>query len=965
MARKPGLAWMPAVALAMTLAMAPQAQAQVQPARPVAKGQPARAASAYPAAPAGAGYRFGPAPGWVKALPPAADTARVEPAAGTKARREPLVDLQIHLAPRSATATYVHLQRVALDSSTLRDVSEPQISFNPAYQQLVIHAAAVLRDGQRQDRLKAARVELMRREQQLERQMIDGVRTALVVLSDVRVGDVVEIAYTVEGENPIFEGRFASLLHVASDDPIDRLHLRIEGPPERPLQVRGVATDLQPERFTEGGLQVLRVLREHVAPVPDETSTPPWFKVFPALHVSEYAGWPEVDRWARQLFAPEPLQPAVAEQVAAIRARAATPEQQVAEALRFVQDEIRYFSVSLGESSHRPKPASQTLADRLGDCKDKVMLLNALLAGLGIDARPTLVSTLRNRGLRNFLPAHDVFDHVISRVRLGGAVYFLDPTLNGQGLSLDKRGYLPYGAGLVIGGEGAEAAGPVAIMPPAFAADSLDFRQDWDLSDLRRPAQLRTSMKATGLAAERWRAIAAQAGVDRIAETLGGFYVKAVPGLVSVGAPALRDDRESNEFELTLQFEHPAPGRYRRGQLELEFPTVELGDALSVPPEARRRYPFWLDGPRSLELRIAITGPQALSGTPPAPQQVADKHFSFQARVEVKDRTLVSVNRFERRSDEVLPADMEAYRERIGRARQLPNNQARVALVDVRDKALEPQFASIDKRLEKYRAGRPDLLYQMLQAGEIARLVDTSLLDRVDPRGRMAARVLAERAEANNLLGDFAAGLADAEAVLKLEPPAEEAAAALAARGVALVGLGQPAQALAAFNEQARLGSSQPPGSWLGTTHYLLGDYAQAEAALRDNAANTTGEVRQFTLLWLYLAAERQGGRGRAAIADELASVDTGREGWGSLLLRYLGGALDREALLKAARAKPEEERLRLAEAYFFIGQQLAAQGRRGEALPWFERAVATQAVPYREVTIARWELQRGAGAPP
>ncbi|MFX8274271.1 hypothetical protein ABTL44_19820, partial [Acinetobacter baumannii] len=80
---------------------------------------------------------------------------------------------------------------------------------------------------------------------------------------------------------------------------------------------------------------------------------------------------------------------------------------------------------------------------------------------------------------------------------------------------------------------------------------------------------------------------------------------------------------------------------------------------------------------------------------------------------------------------------------------------------------------------------------------------------------------------------------------------------------------------------------------------------------------------RQFMLLWLYLAAERQGGRGKAAIADELASADTSK--WAGALLCYLGGSLDRDALLKLAKEKPDTERLRLAEAYFFIGQQLAA----------------------------------------
>ena len=52
-------------------------------------------------------------------------------------------------------------------------------------------------------------------------------------------------------------------------------------------------------------------------------------------------------------------------------------------------------------------------------------------------------------------------------------------------------------------------------------------------------------------------------------------------------------------------------------------------------------------------------------------------------------------------------------------------------------------------------------------------------------------------------------------------------------------------------------------------------------------------------------------------------------------------------------------ERLNQAEAHFFIAQRLLAQGQRDEALRAFQRAVDTQATPYREVTFAKLELQR------
>lgn len=76
-------------------------------------------------------------------------------------------------------------------------------------------------------------------------------------------------------------------------------------------------------------------------------------------------------------------------------------------------------------------------------------------------------------------------------------------------------------------------------------------------------------------------------------------------------------------------------------------------------------------------------------------------------------------------------------------------------------------------------------------------------------------------------------------------------------------------------------------------------------------------------------------------------------------LLHFVDERIDRDMLLKLAREKPEQERLDLAEANFYIGQQAAVRGQREEALKWFTRTVETEAVPYREVTFARLQLQQ------
>jgi hypothetical protein len=72
-----------------------------------------------------------------------------------------------------------------------------------------------------------------------------------------------------------------------------------------------------------------------------------------------------------------------------------------------------------------------------------------------------------------------------------------------------------------------------------------------------------------------------------------------------------------------------------------------------------------------------------------------------------------------------------------------------------------------------------------------------------------------------------------------------------------------------------------------------------------------------------------------------------------------MDGRIDRDALFRVARERPEMERLNMAEVNFFIGQQAYARGQHEEALKWFKRAVETEAVPYREVTFARMQIER------
>ena len=96
----------------------------------------------------------------------------------------------------------------------------------------------------------------------------------------------------------------------------------------------------------------------------------------PAVQLSEYRNWAEISadlaphfERAQTLAADSPLR----QQIARIAAATSDRRARTMAALRFVQDEIRYFAVTIGDGNYVPATADQTWSRRYGDCKGKVV----------------------------------------------------------------------------------------------------------------------------------------------------------------------------------------------------------------------------------------------------------------------------------------------------------------------------------------------------------------------------------------------------------------------------------------------------------------------------------------------------------------------------------------------------------------------------------------------------------------
>jgi len=97
------------------------------------------------------------------------------------------------------------------------------------------------------------------------------------------------------------------------------------------------------------------------------------------------------------------------------KAKAQTTVEKVKVLHHWVAQNIRYLGIYVGAGGFVPHDAQSILDNRYGDCKDHVVILESLLAAVGIESSPALINA-SNAYLLPQLPTPGIFDHVITYV---------------------------------------------------------------------------------------------------------------------------------------------------------------------------------------------------------------------------------------------------------------------------------------------------------------------------------------------------------------------------------------------------------------------------------------------------------------------------------------------------------------------------------------------------------------------
>ena len=258
-------------------------------------------------------------------------------------------------------------------------------------------------------------------------------------LTGVAPGTIVDYSYTKERLKPYLPGDFYEGWSVTTGRTTRRSRFIVDLPAsltprikERNLNFARTTVDAKGRRvYTWATKDIPRVRGEPFAADSND--------VYMRVALSAPIEWRTIGGWyaglARDRYA---LTPALKQTLDTVVAKAKTADDSLRAVHRWVAQDFRYVSVSLGVGGYQPRTPEKVFETKFGDCKDKATLFVAAARAIGLTAYPVLLNS--TGGVAEDMPSIDQFDHAIAAVqRPGGKYLFLDLTSE-----LTPVGSLPY-----------------------------------------------------------------------------------------------------------------------------------------------------------------------------------------------------------------------------------------------------------------------------------------------------------------------------------------------------------------------------------------------------------------------------------------------------------------------------------------------------------------------------------------
>ena len=543
-------------------------------------------------------------------------------------------DLQrFHVRADGSYTQYLEQQVRVETEQAVQTHSELRQYYNAALEDLeVLEAYTLQPDGSR----ITVPPDRIRTQETVEDAMYSDDKVRIIIYPQVMPGSQLVLRVNSVVHTPLFPGHFFWAERFSPHRRYGNSTLELSH--DAGIDIR-VSTDrvagglLAAEPGDAPGFKRYRFQYQQAQALPPERGQVDLLDFTPHVLISSFASYTDLARAYQDRAKPMArVTPKIAALAKSLVAGATDDATRVRRLYNWVARNIRYVAVYAGAGGFVPHDSQSILDNRYGDCKDHVVMLEALLTAVGIDSSPALINANGAFKLPS-LPVPDPFDHVITYVP--ALNLFLDSTS-----SFTPMGSLPDG----------DQDKPVLLTATGSLARTPASSAEHDQTDAQVWLQLQSDGRVSGRSVMRMRGAPesdsrfshfgyqSQEPVDTVNRFLARF-AESGTGSIDAGDPTDLDTpwQVAASFVLDPLVNVPGPAAMT---IPIGLASGNIRSRMSIKPLLNRQFPgVCTSMQHSEQIELAFMPEMQVTRIPPD-VSFSRGPLSYQSSYRFKDQVL-------------------------------------------------------------------------------------------------------------------------------------------------------------------------------------------------------------------------------------------------------------------------------------------------------------------------------------
>lgn len=233
-------------------------------------------------------------------------------------------------------------------------------------------------------------------------------------LPSIKIGSVVEENVVTNMTKPYFGAGYDTGYTTQSNVPIEKLTLTVDVPSDIEIQFKEYGFEFNPVIEEENGRKKYKLQLEDLEALePSPLFTGSDYRYWPELLWTTVKSWNSAVMEYGKFIAPQLKENDKVKDFLKPVNLEGSNEEVITNILMHLHKEVRYTGLELGEASILPHTPNEIIERKYGDCKDKAVLLQALLKEVGIESNVALLNAGYGADVAKDVPGIRQFNHAI------------------------------------------------------------------------------------------------------------------------------------------------------------------------------------------------------------------------------------------------------------------------------------------------------------------------------------------------------------------------------------------------------------------------------------------------------------------------------------------------------------------------------------------------------------------------